>query len=154
MIIRFTSGGGCHAASIPALTAAQQGTRKSVDADRAVSMPSAIPSASPAGASRIATPLAMVPGIKRRGSMTDALHGIQRNQTGVRGADPAGPLDAAGIARLLRRDFVPLVRPTERDGPDDRPSLVIDVHMPDPDVLRFASAKASQRFELERIGSH
>jgi hypothetical protein len=23
-------------------------------------------------------------------------HGIQRNQTGVRGADPAGPLDAPG----------------------------------------------------------
>lgn len=43
MMIRLASGGSCHAASIAALTAAQQGTPKSADADNAVSIPSAIP---------------------------------------------------------------------------------------------------------------
>src|SRR5215475_8591720 len=99
MMIRLASEGGCHAANIPAFTAAQQGTPKSADADSAVSIPSAIPSVFPADARRIAAPLATVPAIKRRGSVTGALRpsAVRYVRCNVEGV-PSGPVTIAIIA--------------------------------------------------------
>jgi hypothetical protein len=55
----------------------------------------------------------------------------------------------------LSLPFEPLstrsARLVDRDSANDRPSLIIDVDVLDSDVLRSASAKASQCFGLHRV---